>query len=190
MKFHFVSELNTSLGSELFATNRPFENVSTSSKSFSQMRDRASPSLTSVSIHDNFRNRGHWWFHNNWNITITNATSITINSINVQITARHNFGSGNFRTRDYNQFVSSLSPQQTFSSNIFPPNQGFNTMIMDGFASADLDFVVTCNYTADIQFNWGGLYSQSTFGTQLTTTTQALSTWGANRGVNVTVNIF
>lgn len=192
MKVHVVSQFNTSLGSQLFAANRPFENVSTSSKSFSQMRDRASPSLTSVSIQNNFRNRGYWWFHNTWSLTVNNNNfSTTYNNVDVQITARHNFGTGNFKARSRNTFISSLGPAQTFQTSFFPPNEGFNTMIMDGIASPNLDFVINVFNVGNvtINFDWGGLFPQSTFGVQLITSVRDLSTWGASRGVNVTVDI-
>lgn len=207
MKFHKVSEGNTqtSLGSDLFANNRPFEAVSTPTKSFSDMRARRSPSLagSSVSIGSSFRNKGYWWFFTNWSVLINNNSFTTTFFVNVGITARHQNG-----TQRTSNTVASIAPGQSSSTSFSPPLGGFSTMIMDGDASPELDFVINVSTTAfvsTINFNWTGTgtnFSESTFSstfsiTQLTTTRRDLSTWGFGclppgssttcGGVNVTV---
>ena len=189
MKSYDVPPSNVSFNNDLFAANRPFEASTT--KSSLQMRARRSPNLGSnpISINNHIKGRDFYWFTTNWNLTVNNLTFNTINNITVILVANH-IG-GKVITRNFN--ISSIGPNGFFQGSFSPPNAGFSNMIMDSITNPSLRFeVVYLNggSSADISFNWGFSFTQSSGGQPtLITFTRTLSTWGENGGVNVTVNI-
>jgi len=192
MKRSSVPSPNVSFNNDLFGNNKPFEASTT--KSSLQMRARRSPDLGSspISINSHIKNRDFYWFTTDWELTVTNTTFDTITSSTVQITANHIGGKliSSFRS------IPSIGPGGTFEESFSPPAVGFSNMIMDSSNNPDLNFQVgvlaqlPSGRSANIFFNWGGSDFEFSGGQPtLTTTTRALSEWGTNGGVNVTVDI-
>lgn len=195
MKSYLVPPSDVSFNDDLFGNNRPFEASTT--KSSLQMRARRSPRLGSspISINSHIRGRRFYWFTTPWNLTVNNLSPNTINST-VEIIANHLGGGG--KSKSVSRSIN-LGPGGNFQATISPPNEGFSNMIMDSSTNPDLNFQVSYSNNSNggsftninISFDWGGIHGDfSSNQPLLTTTTRTLSTWGTNRGVNVTVEIF
>lgn len=189
---------NISFKDHVFSSGKPFEEVN-SDQGLSIVRTRRSPLIGSgnqVSVSSHLQDRTYYWFGStpNWNVTIINSTGSFITFSQVNIIPQHVSGRNATVNITNTGIVSSSQTFDTFS----PLISAASNLRMDtsGGISMFFDIVVPAVSPPPsnifIQFNWGGFHSQSgtvLLGEALRTPTRTFSSWGNNRGVNVTVTL-